>query len=300
LPAEIKQFKSYEAQVNLLASRGMNVGDHSAAVDQLRKVNYYRLSGYWYSFRVRSAEGRSDLFYPSTSLDDVTKLYRFDANLRAASFAALAGIELTVRALVGHALGEVHECAHLKPEMLNARAGGTQYSRWLAQYKKAVHDSHEDFVEHHHAKYGGTLPVWAAVELLDWGGLTRLFGFAPRAAQDKVAAAFGLTAPQMESWLKSLNIVRNVSAHHGRLFNRVFAIAPKLPIAGKYPDLDAGAPFTRTFGQLSMIQHLLKAQAIGNLRLLPAVVRTYPDVPALPIRHLGAPENWSQSQLWAF
>ena len=161
------------------------------------------------------------------------------------------------------------------------------------------HESHEDFVKHHHAKYGGTLPVWAAVELLDWGGLTRLFGFAPRGAQDKVAAAFGLTAPQMESWLKSLNIVRNVSAHHGRLFNRVFAIAPKLPIPGKYPDLDAGGPFTRTFGQLSMIQHLLKAQAIGNERLLPAVVRTYPNVPTLPISHLGAPENWSQSQLWA-
>jgi hypothetical protein len=49
-----------------------------------------------------------------------------------------------------------------------------------------------------------------------------------------------------------------------------------------------------------MIQHLLKAQTIGNQRLLPAVVRTYPDVPTLPIRHLGAPENWSQSQLWAF
>jgi len=161
------------------------------------------------------------------------------------------------------------------------------------------HESHEDFVKHHHAKYGGTLPVWAAVELLDWGGLTRLFGFAPRGAQDKVAAAFGLTAPQMESWLKSLNIVRNVSAHHGRLFNRVFAIAPKLPIPGKYPDLDAGGPFTRTFGQLTMIQHLLKAHAIGNQRLLPAVVRTYPNVPTLPISYLGAPENWSQSQLWA-
>ena len=110
--------------MNLLSSRGMNVGDHGAAVEQLRKVNYYRLSGYWYSFHVRSGGGRSDSFYPSTSLDEVTRLYRFDANLRAASFTALCAIELNVRALVGHAMGEVHECAHLTPEILNVRARG--------------------------------------------------------------------------------------------------------------------------------------------------------------------------------
>jgi abortive infection bacteriophage resistance protein len=299
VPAEIKQFKTYAEQVDRLALRGMDVGDQAAAVEQLRKVNYYRLSGYWYSFRVRTGDRRSDSFYPSTSLEQVMSLYRFDASLRAASFAALAAIELTVRALVGHALGEVHECAHLKPNLLNARASGAEYARWLTQYEKAVRESREDFVEHHHQNYAGTLPVWAAVELLDWGGLTRLFGFAPRGAQDRVAANFGLTAPQMESWLKSLNIVRNVAAHHGRLFNRVFAIAPKLPSPGKFPDLDAGGPFTRTFGQLSMIQHMLKAQAIGNRRLLPAVIHSYPDVPTLPIRHLGAPGNWSQSQLWS-
>lgn len=49
-----------------------------------------------------------------------------------------------------------------------------------------------------------------------------------------------------------------------------------------------------------MIQHLLKAQVIGNQRLLPAVVRAYPDVPTVPIRHPGAPKTWSQSQLWSF
>jgi abortive infection bacteriophage resistance protein len=299
LPAAIKQFRTYEEQVDLLTSRGMDVGDRGAAIEKLRKVNYYRLSGYWYPFRILDGDSRQDPFYPGTTLDDVTSLYRFDANLRAAVFAALSAIELTVRALLGHALGELNECAHLRPEALNARARGAEYDRWLGQYRKGLRESREDFVAHHHSKYDGTLPVWAAVEILDWGGLTRLYGFTPRAAQNKVADAFGLTAPQLESWLKSLNIVRNVSAHHGRLFNRVFAIAPKLPTPGRHPDLDAGGPFTRTFGQLTMIQHMLRAQAIGSSRLLPAVVRTYPDVQLLPIRHLGASERWDQSALWA-
>lgn len=148
-------------------------------------------------------------------------------------------------------------------------------------------------------KYGGLLPVWAAVELLDWGSLTMLYGFSPRTVQDTVAHAYGLTAPQLESWLKSLNIVRNVCAHHGRLFNRVFALAPKLPVPGRFPDLDRSGPFTRAFGQLTMIQHMLTVQGIGHPRLLPAVLRGYPSVRLLPISHVGAPSNWAEIPLWA-
>ena len=227
-----KQFRDYGGQVALLDARGMDVGDPDQAADRLRKVNYYRMSGYWHPFRqFGSSRGtRRDEFFPGTTLADVVKLYSFDANLRAATFSALAPVELRVRALLGHELGAVDEVAHLRPDLLHARARqGESYKVWLASYTKRVDDSREDFVEHHRNKYGGVLPVWAAVEVLDWGGLVRLFGFSPRTVQDDVAAAFGLRAPQLESWLKSLNIVRNVCAHHGRLFNRAFALMPKLP-----------------------------------------------------------------------
>ena len=101
-------------------------------------------------------------------------------------------------------------------------------------------------------------------------------------------AFFELSAPHVESWLTSLNIVRDVSARHGRLLNPVFAMSPKLSKPRKRPHLDAGSPFTRTLGQLALAQQLQKMQAIGNQRLLPAVVRPFPSVPSLPIRHLGA------------
>lgn len=32
--------------------------------------------------------------------------------------------------------------------------------------------------------------------------------------------------------MKSLNVVRNIRAHHGRLFNKVHAIKPRLPTVG--------------------------------------------------------------------
>ncbi|BCW62940.1 hypothetical protein StoSoilB22_19130 [Arthrobacter sp. StoSoilB22] len=169
----------------------------------------------------------------------------------------------------------------------------------MQRYNKGLADSKEDFVKHHQAKYAGTLPVWAAVEILDWGALTYLYGFSPRQIQDGIADKFGLTAPQLESWMKSLNVVRNICAHHGRLFNKVHAIKPKLPNVGQLPEIDrARQEMNRTFGQLTLIQHMLRSLDVGRPQLLPAVLRSYPDVKLLPISHIGAPAHWGTSTLW--
>lgn len=39
-------------QLELLKSRGMKVGDASAALSYLERIGYYRLSAYWYPFRI--------------------------------------------------------------------------------------------------------------------------------------------------------------------------------------------------------------------------------------------------------
>lgn len=114
------------------------------------------------------------------------------------------------------------------------------------------------------------LPVWAATELMDWGSLTYLYGFSPRDVQDAVAGACELRAPQLTSWLKALNLVRNTCAHHGRLFNRVHTIAPKLPNVGLHPDLDsASTEWNRTFARLTFVQFLSDRLGVGRSRILP-------------------------------
>lgn len=304
---EVKAYRRYEEQAELLAQRGMDVGDRDHAIGVLQRINYYRLSGYWYPFRQKTDAGRGDDFDPGTRLDDVVALYEFDARLRAATFSVLAPIELAFRALLGHELGRVDPCAHLEPALLGRtardRAGeeSASYRRWRDGYERELGQSREDFVVHHHAKYGSMLPVWAAVEVLDWGALSYLYGFAPRGVQDSIADVCGLRSPQLASWLKTLNLLRNSCAHHGRLFNRVHTLRPKLPEAGVHPDLDAAAlQWSRTFGQLTMIQFLLDRLELGRMRMLPAVVKSYPQVPLIPLSHFGAERDWqTASPLWS-
>lgn len=75
----------------------------------------------------------------------------------------------------------------------------------------------------------------------------------PNIVRKRIAEPCGLTGPQLESWLKFLNILRNYAAHHARMFSRVYDIKPKLnndpkltPVANR---------MNRVFGQLSMIQY---------------------------------------------
>lgn len=288
----------------------MSIDDRTDAVDHLRRLNYYRLSGYWYPFRKLVDGQRTNDFFPGTNFSDIVRLYDFDARLRTATFDALAPVELGLRALLGHELGVIDECAHLNPGMLGPRAaphtenGSTrsnpQYSKWLEKYQQGLKNSHEDFVGHHQQNYGGKLPVWAAVEILDLGSLRYLYGFAPRQVQNSVAGNFGLSSAQLESWMRSLEIVRNVCAHHGRLYNRVYAKTPKLPPVNKFAALDhAGPHMSRTFGQLTLIQHMRDMLGLGRSRMLSAVLASYPAVRLVPIAHVGAPSDWQTSPLWA-
>lgn len=98
---QVKSYKTYDEQVDLLLRRGMLIEDRAAAAKTLAWVNYCRLSGYWYPFRVQREHGRGDEFYLGTTFGDGVALYEFDAKLRAATFEALVPIELAVRMLLG-------------------------------------------------------------------------------------------------------------------------------------------------------------------------------------------------------
>ena len=301
---DIKEFKTYNEQIDILVRRGMDIGDRDEAVFLLQQVSYYRLSGYCYTFREFKNSSRADTFFPGTRLRDVVDLYRFDSRLRTATFTALTPIELAIRAHLGHELGSLDPLIHLDPYKLGVKVRTPKekkYNGWRRRYEHELKSSREDFVNHHKQKYGGNLPVWAATEIMDWGSLTYLYELSPRSVQNTISGQCDLTAPQLRSWLKALNIVRNICAHHGRLFNRVHAISPKLPAQGTHTDLDCiNTEWTRTFGQLTLVQFLLDRFAVGNKKLLPTVVQSFPEVQIVPISHIEAPDNWqTASRLWS-
>lgn len=121
---QVKQFKTYGEQVELLRQRGMRVNDPEHAETLLARLNYYRLSGYWYPMR-RFSQGDGtarDEFVDGASFDLVVALYGFDEQLRHSVFIELDRVELAIRTKLGHELGRLDPLIYLDPQRLNARA----------------------------------------------------------------------------------------------------------------------------------------------------------------------------------
>ena len=70
---------TFAEQADCLLARGL-VADHNELLNVLKSVNYYRLSAYWYTFRI--AGDPDDRLRPETTLKMVWDRYVFDRQLR--------------------------------------------------------------------------------------------------------------------------------------------------------------------------------------------------------------------------
>jgi len=242
-----RPWKSFAEQLALIESRGMEIGDHAAAQKHLERVGYYRLSAYWYPFRARKIQvdpqsGKitrviTDAFVPATHFLDAVELYVFDKQLRLIMLDALERIEVALRVDIAYLLGKRDTFAHLQTSQLHLgfaskmnKSGISAHAGWVDHYKKLVSRSREDFVKHYQNRHGPDLPIWVAVEVLDFGALSQLFAMMKVPDQERIAGKYGVKDWRaFQSWLRSLSYLRNLVAHHSRLWNRNVEVQPKLP-----------------------------------------------------------------------
>ena len=248
-----KPWLSVDDQLDLLQSRGLVLGDRKKAHSCLTRIGYYRLSGYWYAFRertelccplpkgvgkVKTEKLALDEFKDGASFQNVVDLYIFDKKLRLLAMDALERIEIALRVEISHTLGKMDTFAYLKPECFHAdfsqcidtKTGVTKHHEWLGKHAQLITRSREEFVKHNSAKGGLPLAIWVACEVWDFGTLSKLFGGMRVEEQDLIAKKFDvLNGRIFATWLRSLNHLRNVCAHHCRLWNRNILEQPKLP-----------------------------------------------------------------------
>lgn len=219
---------TFAGQVILLQQRGMDVVDPGQAEAFLAQVNYYRFSAYVLPFEVRRHEIR-----PGTTFDQVRKLYELDGVLINALLAALREWEIAFRTRFTYALSHVYgPFCHLDPTRFRKTF---DHGDWLRRVDEEVERSKETFVEHYRRTYEGypRLPLWMATELMSFGTLSRAFAHLVPEAQKLVVKGVGVHELVMQNWLHTAAYLRNLCAHHARLWNRELAIRPEIPAKDK-------------------------------------------------------------------
>ena len=109
-----KPAKSTDELIDILIQRGMFIQDRKIAKDFLSKVNYYRLSGYWFHFQnkylkkipilnndtMEEVERKENLFVTNISFENVIDIYKFDSKLRSLCLDALEKIEIAIGTII--------------------------------------------------------------------------------------------------------------------------------------------------------------------------------------------------------
>lgn len=275
-----KQPLSIDDQVQRLQDRGMRIDDAARAKRYLTNIGYYRLSAYWLPFEPCCQTGQSRLhqFQPGTTFDQVLSLYIFDRKLRLLVMEAIERIEISVRTHWAHALAMRHGShAHLQASLFNSPR---DHASDIARMAKELKGSRETFIKHYMDHYDDPFlpPIWAVVETLSFGSLSRWFeATKDNSAKSVLARDLGMPSVDItQGVLHALTLVRNICAHHGRLWNRQFIV--RLPIIKSLRSQIVIKTTTNKYGS----QHEQSANQIYNYLLVMAHM----------MRHISPNSSW--------
>ena len=123
--------------------------------------------------------------------------------------------------------------------------------------------------------------------------------------KDAIAIKFGVSDGYvMESWLRCLNYVRNVVAHHSRLWNRNLIDQPKLAKKGEMPAFDSFVGevsiTSRLYIVLCILAHFMQyicPRSSWKIRLTD-LVRLFPKTAHISVQDMGFPIGWEQQEFW--
>ncbi len=229
-----KPHASATDRVAHLIGRGLIVADPAAAEQEIDLIGYERLRIYFISRRQIRLPSRP--FIAGTTYEEIIALYQCDAQLRDLVFGTVGRFEILLR----NALSEVLSDRYSGHPYFTADAFKDTISNMVAlkMFSEICGKSKDERAKHYFRTYSEPAlpPIWTVKEFLTFGEASRLFPLLSSSVRTDIAAAFGVASHEtFANWVECLVDIRNICAHHGRLFNRSFQKQPSTYRRGGVP-----------------------------------------------------------------
>lgn len=303
---------SFTDQITLLKSRDLIIGDEFKALSYFQEISYYRLSAYFLPYQIAK-----DKFEKNTTFDQIIKTYSFDRELRLLVFDCIERIEVAIRTQFIYQMSLHYNDSHWQD---NQNHFITPYYNKIGNLVNPFADfqaiiskaktarTPETFIKHYLNNYHkpANPPNWMCFELLTIGELSHIYrGLKNNADKKRIADFFEVHHTVFTSWLHTLTYVRNICAHHSRLWNRDLAIEPEKLLKPKGNWINK--PFEnnkRVFYFLCLLRYiLLRANPSNSMKQ--KVENLFNNYPTVPIKFLGIPSDgkgnlldWQNEPLW--
>ena len=282
-----------EDQITLLKSEGLIFMDEEKANHLLQNISLFRFKSYLKPFRLQN----SKTFKPNSTFEAAYSLYKFDSELRKMICSELEKIEVSIRAQLSLTISQnagifwFTDSSNFKLKQL--------HNNLLTTLKSELNRSDEEAIVDFRTKYTNDFPPsWITFEISSFGTLSKLYSWLNSGlSRRQVASYYGLSDTVMISWLHSLVYIRNICAHHGRLWNKQMSINPIVPRKLKLPFVSIPKETKKLYYILSTILYFLQTVNPKNtfVSRFTQFIDKYPQV---DLNAMGFPKDWQQEPLW--
>jgi abortive infection bacteriophage resistance protein len=305
-----KPARGLEDLVFLLATRGLRFDNWAAAHTHLEHIGYYRFTGYLRPFKVGGTGVDAENFKSGTKFEDVHDRYIFDRKLRILILEAVEKIEIAARSAISDSVACRHGPHWYMDKDLFSRPNyyhRTQkfdvagwHAAFLDDVKRQIGHNEPQrrdvFVKHYYDTYDDPEmpPCWMVFEVITFGSISQCLKFLKSPECGAVCKKFGLSHQIISSWLHAISYVRNLCAHHSRLWNRVLTIKPTISNAHRSAFNNRN---DRIYAVLLTMQILL-SRIWSNNEWAERLHELMHDYPTIPIGLMGFPPDWVTKAEW--
>lgn len=239
-----------DEQIENLKQLGLKIDDEEYAKNILNDISYFRLIKA-YSINLKEKNSNYD---GNIKFEDIVQLYLFNAKFRQIIFSQIERIEINTRCRISNYFANKYGVvAYKNSENFMSEEYHRQFM--LDVESEIRRNSKAPFVKYFEENYeGGDLPVYALVEIMSFGTLSKFYKNMKNQDKKIIARQFGVGYTYFESWLESISYVRNICAHYGRLYNAKLSKTPRMYNQYRYE----GIRNNRIFGVLMCMRDILK------------------------------------------
>jgi abortive infection bacteriophage resistance protein len=296
-------------QINLLKKRGMIFGNENNASHFLNNISYYRLKGYWWDMQT---DYTLHTFKPNTCFEDIIERYNFDRHLRLILFDAIERIEISLRTkMIYHLSISYGGLWYLNDSLFESTiitVNGitkTIHQNTIEDLQKEFNRSQEIFIKDHKNRYPKEdADAWKILEIASMGTLSKLYKNLKHQLPEKaiIAKEMGLNLhSELSSWLESITYVRNIIAHHSRLWSRNMVKQPTENInnptgvwfSKSLTPVQTKKPFLIISGMVYLCNAVTPHHHIKN-----KIIDLFNSNPTIPIYKLGFLNDWKNEPIW--
>ncbi len=294
---------SFSDQIARLQDRGLIINDVNDAEHYLRNISFYRLRAYTYPFQ-DNTDPNHPFNTPDLTFNDIIDLYNFDRKLRLLVYDAIEKIEVALRTQIIYHWSMNHGGHwYTNPKLYRSQHA---FDNQMIAIKDELKRSTETFIDHYYTTYTSPddPPAWMSLEVISIGRLSQLFQSLSKGPEkNAITKYFGLNKVDlMENWMHAIANIRNICAHHGRLWNRRLTTHIDLPTHPRYDfvikkfEYQGIYPYKLYPSLCAMVylMNIINPQSTFRERLV-ALVRS------CPWRHaseMGFPVDWDDDPFW--